>query len=547
MRLRLTSLLLTLGLGNVQAAEVQNDAPAETHPIEEPVLCSASLNLYCPSQMKCCPQYSSTVSATKRKLFPSLEDAVVGYTCLGPSHGHYPIGECCSDINDTGCSVGYTCAAATTETTQDELATVPHCQLDSSQTPTDNYGEPIDFDYERMPRYHTCPARHYENFKPFGLPIPSTVARQNGRKLKAQVDWNVGQLAYYTSRNSLDVTDEKVKTIIITVHGSSRVSTNYLCFMMRTVQDYVASKSRKNGDETIVTEDEYLVIAPWFLAPEDGEPESSSSDLPYIKWDDHTPTSHTFRYGAESLPVDGSNTVSSFAALDVLLETLCTKKSFPNLEKIVVAGHSAGGQVVHRWGVSSSSWCLDTNENESHPNVKLVAANPRSYSYLDGRRYFPTDGGEGDEESLESLELRELTSQERDDCPGYNRYAWGLADNTELPAPYFVSNLANFEDANDKEVFCRYAARDVTYLSGERDVEKLGNQICNEDGYQGPTRRQRSERFYASLQVIGKEAGYCGRDDDPSIKIHERVLVKNVGHDHALIFLMEEGLRVMFE
>lgn len=542
MRLTPLSLLMTLGLINAQANQVN-------HPIKEPVLCSASLNLYCPSQMKCCPQYSSTISATERKLFPSLEDTIVGYSCLGPSHGHYPIGECCN--GDTGCSVGYTCAAATNESTEDELATVPHCQLDSSQNPTDNYGEPIDFQFVRMPRYHTCPARNYVNYKPFGLPIPSTVARQNGRKLKAQVDWNVGQLAYYTSRKSLDVTDEKVKTVIITVHGSSRVSTNYLCFMMRTVQDYVASKSGKMRDEInqtdgAVSEEEYLVIAPWFLAPEDGHPESSS-DLPYLKWDDHHPISHTFRYGAESLPVDGSNTVSSFAALDVLLETLCAKQSFPNLEKIVVAGHSAGGQVVHRWGVSSSSWCLDTNENESHPNVKLVAANPRSYVYLDGRRYFSTDKDDGDEEALKSLELRELTSQERDDCPGYNSYAWGLADNTELPAPYFISNLAPFEDANDKEVFCRYAARDVTYLSGERDVETLGNQICNEDGYQGPTRRQRSERFYASLQVIGKEAGYCGQDEDPSNKIHDRVLVKNVGHDHALIFLMEEGLRVLFE
>ena len=544
-----------------------DDTEISAASIEEPVLCSAELNLYCPPKMKCCPQYSSESMAVNRKLQFLETKSIIGYNCLAASKGKYPVGECCTDIDDTGCSIGYTCSVPSDKEGGGELLNIPHCQLDTSQHPLDIYGHPIEFQFDTMPRYHTCSARKYEDYKPFGLPIPTSVARRSGRKLvSSEENEFLGQLAYYTNKNSLDVIDDKIKTAIVTIHGSSRNSSNYLCFMMRAVKDYVASLTYKarsfhlknNVDSDPVSEDEYIVIAPWFLAPQDGTPRSSSS-LPFLRWDDEKPIAHTFRYGAESLEIDGS-TVSSFAAMDILLEALCSKKSFPNLNKVVVAGHSAGGQFVHRYGISSSSWCLDTNEKDSHPRVKLVAANPRSYAYLDQRRYFPTntvgedmvydplfvlDDHDGD---VQVLELRGLNSRELDDCPEYNSYEWGLDYNADLPAPYIMSNLDPFDDVND-EIFCRYAVRDVVYLSGERDVEKLGNQICHEDGYQGPTRRQRSERFYSSLQVIGKEAGYCGRDDDGSDggKIHERVVVKNVGHDHALIYVMEEGQRVLFE
>ena len=549
-----------------------DDTEITTASIEEPVLCSAELNLYCPPKMKCCPQYSSESVAIGRKLQFLENKSIVGYNCLAASKGKYPVGECCADIDGTGCSIGYACAAASSNNEhENELLNIPHCRLDDSQHPLDNNGHVIEFQFDTMPRYHTCPARKYDDYKPFGLPIPTSVARRGGRKLVANEENEyLGQLAYYTNKKSLDVIDEKVKTAIVTIHGSSRNSSNYLCFMMRAVKDYIVSLTAKthskahsfnvmNGvDSEPVSEDEYIVIAPWFLAPQDGTPEASTK-LPFLQWDDEKPIAHTFRYGAESIQVDGS-TVSSFAAMDVLLETLCSKQSFPNLNKIVITGHSAGGQFVHRYGISSSSWCLDTNENDSHPRVRLVAANPRSYAYLDQRRYFLTDTVGEDmlydpvfvldnhDGQNQVLELRDLNTHELDDCPEYNSYEWGLVDNADLPAPYIRSNLDLFDDVND-EVFCRYAARDVIYLSGERDLEKLGNQICNEDGYQGPTRRQRSERFYSSLQVMGKEAGYCGREEDgpDGEKIHERMVVKNVGHDHALIYVMEEGQKVLFE
>ena len=55
--------------------------------------------------------------------------------------------------------------------------------------------------------------------------------------------------------------------------------------------------------------------------------------------------------GAESDPSVASSgqTVSSFAVLDQIIESLVhDTKAYPNLQQVVIAGHSSGGQIVQR-------------------------------------------------------------------------------------------------------------------------------------------------------------------------------------------------------
>ena len=449
---------------------------------------------------------------------------------------------------------------------------------------------------------------------------------------------NIGQLAYFTNMGPLVAgdnaaatsTNSHVTTAIIGIHGSGRDAGSYLCALIAAVgkkngvssslleeslmdmQDKITRMENDNaitqrrrraqnsnrGDEGI-NGDNTLIIAPWFLAPADGEPESSSSStLPFLHWVDDAPVEHTFRYGAESITSSSttiSSSISSYATMDLLLETLCNTHNYPNLKRIVVAGHSAGGQFVHRWGLTSDSWCFGDSvqqQQQQHerdnelPSIRIVAANPRSYAYLGKRRYFPAQDADisilnEDEEGetkdtlspFSKLDFREPTGSELDDCQEYNQYCWGLQDNPNVPAPYISNNvnvLMPTSDEDNSNLFCRYANRDVVYLSGFRDTKKLGNQICNEDGYQGPSRRLRSERFYASLQVRGEEIvsscrgvtknealiggemskvkeGFCARHlDDDDVKVHDRIIVSNVGHDHALIFQSKEGKKGMF-
>ena len=193
--------------------------------------------------------------------------------------------------------------------------------------------------------------------------------------------------------------------------------------------------------------------------------------------------------------------------------------------------------------------------------MRVVVANPRSFAYLDNRRYFansddsPHDDGispdkrEGNLTPFDQYQLRPPSAAEKSDCKEFNKYEWGLESNDEVPAPYVIKNVHQLIDHGDNsELFCRYSSRDISYLSGQRDIEKLGSQICHEkeDGYQGPSRRERSERFFASLQARAKEVEFCGRSDGETAQIHDRKLVKNVGHDHALIFQSPEGIQAMF-
>ena len=132
------------------------------------------------------------------------------------------------------------------------------------------------------------------------------------------------------------------------------------------------------------------------------------------------------------------------------------------------------------------------------------------------------------------------------------------------------------DDNGNTELFLQYASREVFYLSaGERDTKQLGDQICPEDGYQGPLRRERRERFHASLQVHGEDIlRSCHRKDvmgdegkeeliigktshsdggffaqhlkGEKRQVHDRTIVKNVGHDHALIFQSAECRESIF-
>ena len=509
------------------------------NPIAPPIECSRELDLYCPSDMKCCPTAS-------------------GYACLGSSEANIPLGSCCEDVEATGCSIGYTCAAAdTSSSTEDELALVPHClkQDDSLPPPLDTNGIPIELEFYRAPRYHLCPALSHDILaQPFGLDISISAVNHS----EAKGEGYIGQLAYFSNMGSIDYidqmqdnpSDEKVTTAIIAIHGASRVAANYMCSMIRAVRDYASENTTRS--ERVSIQDRYLVLAPWFMAPTDGEPKSNFP--PFLQWDDQLPIEFSFRYGAESVPnPENGATVSSFGAMDILLETLTQSNRFANLKHIVIVGHSAGGQFVHRWGLSSHHPSLDG------PHIHFVVANPRSYTYLDARRYFPLPDSQpledvdqySDNSAIESVvEFRAPTSQERDECPIYDNYIMGLQENPHVPAPYFQSNIDQLN--NTTTLFCRYASRGVIYLSGERDADILTSHHCNEVGYhQGMTRSERSKRFYASLQVLGEE-NLCKEHEisdsmSSSRIIHQRMEVKNVGHDHALVFVSSEGQQAIFQ
>ena len=309
-----------------------------------------------------------------------------------------PRGPCCADAS--GCAARYACAAPAADAAGDAgdggaLVRGPHCRRDDDAAPVaDARGRPVDADHELMPRYRTCPAFALEDLaSPHGLPVPVPTGPASGGEAPT-----VGQLAYFTNKGPLaSSSHRRVKTAVVGVHGSGRDAGSYLCALvaallpdspeggfpspeavemqradLRGGGSRVQRRQREAGgaEEGGEAPDDTLVVAPWFLAPADGAPASSSSALPFLQWVDEAAVSHGFRYGAESLPVDApggeggaaagdeqATTVSSFGAMDALLETLCDRDRYPRLERIVLVGHSAGGQVSAQHAVLSSGAC----------------------------------------------------------------------------------------------------------------------------------------------------------------------------------------------
>src|ERR1700758_3744881 len=72
---------------------------------------------------------------------------------------------------------------------------------------------------------------------------------------------------------------------------------------------------------------------------------------------------------------EGPQAVSSFEALDATVAHLANRQIFPDLEQIVVAGHSGGGQVVQRYAIATKGEAALTDENIA---IRYVVANPSS-------------------------------------------------------------------------------------------------------------------------------------------------------------------------
>lgn len=493
---------------------------------------------------------------------------------------------------------------------------------------------------------------------PYGLPIPSSSSSAAVEEVDDAA--MIGQLAYFSnsplnsdeSSSSSDKTQQHHHSVaIIGIHGSGRDACAMFHRLMTTVKQHIGggcdgfrsndTDSNKSYDENLTAtmltaeQDDILVITPWFLCPADDCPSPPSShdnkrSLPYLRWIDDPigplQIEHSFRYGAESIPpinndddiitddttIKNNATVSSYFVMDILIETLCNRSKYPSLTKIIIVGHSAGGQLVHRWGLMSGSWCFGQNDDDtdffgrltktdnditalitddvrnSIPSIRLVVANPRSFTYLDRRRYYlpntPTPSANNNDDYNQddnALEFRLPTNSELEACPYYNRYMWGIEDNPDLPTPYITNNIErlmkNVKHSHcdssvttiTEALFCRYANRDVVYLAGENDTQIVEEQISCGDGYQGQMRRDRSERYYASLQLIGKEILSRRRQDvtmgkdvewsrfmtrfhsthteGEEIRIHRRLVVKNVGHEGGRMWKSEEGRIGMFE
>ncbi|MGE8669934.1 MAG: hypothetical protein ACN6PM_19515 [Achromobacter mucicolens] len=282
-----------------------------------------------------------------------------------------------------------------------------------------------------------------------------------------------------------------IKQVLIVIHGVKRDADQYF----ETASALVAADPARAGDT--------LVLAPRFS----GSIDSGFAGMAAWRkasWED----------GQESVQAAGRPApVASFQVLDDLLRSLNDRKRLPSLTGLVLAGHSAGAQLVHRYAVLNN---LDGALRRDGLTLRYVIANPSSYLYLTNER--PRADGKG------------YAPYERGICPTYNQYKYGT---DKLPA--------YARETDDATLFVRYAARDVVYLLGGADnnpEHRLLDKACGAEA-QGATRLARGTGYVQYEHVLAARGG------KPVNLRHTAFEVGGVGHDGKRMFGSICGVRAL--
>ena len=308
----------------------------------------------------------------------------------------------------------------------------------------------------------------------------------------------------------LDVRNSTVTRALVFVHGINRDGDNH--FRTALAAAFLAGKL-----------EDTVIIAPRF-ASKSGPPGNQAGDCRDIlaeneaNWICDPQRPDHWRSGGRET---GDEQVTTFDFMDEIVRKLARKEIFPNLKRIVVAGHSAGGQFVMRYEIS----------NRVHDSVDVpisyVVGNPSSYTYVDGQR--PS--------------LSALPSTISAAAPGFALPAPSKAPPPFVPFvdagncggydvwPYGLRNRMGYAARlSDSQLQTQLAKRPVTYLLGEADILPLGvfDTSCPAMA-QGPTRLARGLAF--GRYVNEKLGGH-----------HDTIVVPFCGHSARCLFTADVAL-----
>lgn len=198
-----------------------------------------------------------------------------------------------------------------------------------------------------------------------------------------------------------------------------------------------------------------LVIAPQFLAAVD----ISAHHLP----------ANTLGWPVDAWaggePASTPSPLSGFDAVDAILAKLADRHLFPRLETVVIAGFSAGGQIVQRYAVVGNGEAALTQAGIA---TQYVVSDPSSYLYFSADRPMANAS-----------------------CKDANHWRYGFG---AMVPPYVTATPAALES--------RYIGRHITYLMGMADTDPnhpvLDKSCAGQT--QGAQRFARGHAYYSMLQ-----------------------------------------------
>jgi len=268
---------------------------------------------------------------------------------------------------------------------------------------------------------------------------------------------------------------------VVLVHGVRRNADDYY--------RYGQNLLKKAGLDTR----DNLLLALNFLTDEDSR---AGADMPLWARD-------KWMHGTAS--GKGRRGIDAFVVLDDLLLYLADRQRFPNLKEIVLIGHSAGGQLMQRYSILG-----DGDERLANTGIKVryVVSSPSSYVYIEDSR-------------LQDGSFKPVRTVM---CPSFSRYRYGLDR-----APFYLTR----QRLSPEQLFRRYAARDLTFMVGERDNDprnRVLDKACGAD-------MQGAQRLERQLTYLRYEAFLSGKWGIPIH--HPQITVPGVGHNAARLFTSE--------
>ena len=304
----------------------------------------------------------------------------------------------------------------------------------------------------------------------------------------------------YISNYPLNKKNDDIQHVILAIHSSNHdaiMAYNNCMELINTRNDLKKST---------------LVIAPQFLM-EKHVVNNTEKNLLFWKvypfWGSSTSMTKS---------ADKNLKISAYSILSEIIAELCSKTTFPNIQKITVLGHSAGGQFVNRFAASNTVE-FDT-ARPAGIQCKYIVMNPSSYVYFSPKR---SVNGSVRNFSIPPPEVME-------EYPGYNNYGYGL---DKLYLYHRQSGLT------PEKIRQMYPQRNVVYLLGEKDCQTDSSMSVHPHAMlEGKNRLERGRIYYGHL------VDEFGQD----IRNNQRiVLIPNVGHSGRDMILSDRGQRFILK
>lgn len=307
----------------------------------------------------------------------------------------------------------------------------------------------------------------------------------------------------YISSHSLNHADETIRRVLIFQHGIGDDAVDHFGRAL------LAAKAKGVAGET-------LIVAPQLLS-ENRLTRAPPSNMLY--WATPNPRFWGALSASASATYPRTERFSSFALYDHLLHILTIDPTlFPNLEEIVLSGHSGGGQFVNRYAISSP-FQDDPTFRARNIDMIYIVMNPSSYAYHDDLRI---------DLSTLNIEAGHFDYTVPVSPPaGYNNFGYGL------------DALYSYHGTNNAVALrARYPQRKVIYLIGEHDTAGGDLDIDPRAMLQGTNRYERSIIHYEHLKA------HYGTG---SLLRHRHAVVQGVGHNSLAMITSEVGLQYHFQ